>query len=284
MGSRGGLRARVSPRARPGVHGRDRVGPAARRHGSHPSRCAAAAGVRGLALRQPVRRAASTQLHSSHGGCECRAGGRGSDDRRNRGQRDSSPPWSGPDRERRVTAASGVRTSPFSFTRPVRIVRRTTERSSSWVASSRSTSRCAPTMALAGFSLPWGTMEEAGTKFAPRQEVHYVTISGREAVRAARTADAANQRRRGLARSGAGRGRRDRGGGHSRARHSRALELVRKAGQAYSPIRAYPTAIRLAIEILIPYVIRAPLYLILAYYISLLLFLSYHLSRFTYLW
>ena len=37
-----------------------------------------------------------------------------------------------------------------------------------------------------GIQLAMGTMEEAGTRFAPRQEAHYVTISGREAVRAAR--------------------------------------------------------------------------------------------------
>ena len=150
-----------------------------------------------------------------------------------------------------VTAATGLaRTSPFSFTRPVRIF----ADDGTIIELGRQLTFDIEMRAHAGpggMQLAMGTMEEVGTRFAPRQEAHYVTISGREAARAARLLMP-----------------RINGGGASpRAVQGavtvieqagtperfipRALELVRKAGQTYSPIRAYPTAIRLAIEMVL---------------------------------
>jgi len=81
--------------------------------------------------------------------------------------------------------------------------------------------------------------------------VHYVTISGREAVRAARLL--MPRINGGGASPGAVQGAVaviEEAGTAERV-IPRALELVRKSGQTYSPIRAYPTAIRLAIEMVL---------------------------------
>lgn len=149
-----------------------------------------------------------------------------------------------------LTAASGVRTSPFSFTRPVRIVAddgTIIELGRKFTFDIEMRAYDGP----GGIQLAMGTMEEAGTKLAPRQEVHYVTISGREAVRAARLL--MPRINGGGASPGAVQGAVaviEEAGTAERV-IPRALELVRKAGQTYSPIRAYPTAIRLAIEMVL---------------------------------
>ena len=147
-----------------------------------------------------------------------------------------------------IAVATGVRSgSPFSFTHPIRIF----ADDGSVIELGRQLTFDIEMRAHdgpGGIQLAMGTMIDDGTDLLPHQSPGYVTISGREAVRAARLL---------LPRI-------NRGGASAASVQSavgviedadasedflpRALALVRKAGQTYSPIRAYPTAIRLAIE------------------------------------
>jgi hypothetical protein len=147
-----------------------------------------------------------------------------------------------------IAAATGVRSgSPFSFTHPIRIF----ADDGSVIELGRQLTFDIEMRAHdgpGGIQLAMGTMIDDGTDLLPHQSPGYVTISGGEAVRAARLLLPRINRGGASAASVQSAVGVIEGTGASEDFLPRALALVRKAGQTYSPIRAYPTAIRLAIE------------------------------------